>query len=62
MDRGFKIVREGASFTVEGFFQHGKTQRFRSASGFKSEAEARQWAHSQQVKEMDQAAETDAQN
>ena len=56
-EQDYKIIKEGpASYMVEGFFRNGAMQRFRSASGFKTEADARQWAYDQQAKD-DGAAE-----
>ena len=44
MEPGYKIRREGAaSYSVEAFFRYGPVQRFSAMSGFKTEAEARQW-------------------
>jgi hypothetical protein len=51
---GYKVVRYGpGSFAVEGFPGSGNTQRFRSASGFRTEAEARQWVYDQQIKDAE---------
>lgn len=54
MAEGYRIIREGpGSFSVEGFFRRNGEQRFSAASGFKSEAEARQWVYNQQAKDRE---------
>jgi hypothetical protein len=50
MEPGYKIRREGAaSYSVEAFFRYGPVQRFSAMSGFKTEAEARQWVCDQRA-------------
>jgi hypothetical protein len=45
---GYRIIQDGPeSFSVEGFFRQGGSQRFRSAKEFPSEAAARQWVYDQ---------------
>ena len=58
MGGGYKIIRQGATFSVEGFFRNGNTQRFSAASGFKTEAEARAWVYEQQAKNSERNGET----
>ena len=56
MPEGYRIIRDGPnSFSVEGFFRRNGQQRFSSASGFKSEADARQWVYDQQAKDREEA-------
>jgi hypothetical protein len=51
-EQGYKIVQAGpSSYSVEGFFRDGNVQRLRSASRFRTEADARQWIYDQQIKE-----------
>ena len=48
MADGYRIIQDGPeSFSVEGFFRQGGSQRFRSAKEFPSEAAARQWVYDQ---------------
>jgi hypothetical protein len=52
MTHGYQIIRDGPdSFSIEGFFNSGGEQRFISANGFKTEAEARKWVYNQQANE-----------
>jgi hypothetical protein len=52
MKQGYKVIQASpASYTVEGFFRKGPSQRFRSVNGSKTAAEARQWVYDQQAKD-----------
>lgn len=56
MDKGFRIIRDPwGNFSAEGFFPRDGMQWFKSATGFKSEAEARQWVYDQQAKDREEA-------
>jgi hypothetical protein len=49
---GYRIIQNGPdSFLVEGYFRRDGQQQFVSASGFKTETEARKWVYEQQVRE-----------
>lgn len=56
MANGYQIIRDGPdSFLVEGFFRCDGEQRFTSANGFKTEAEARKWIYNRQANEWRRA-------
>lgn len=50
-EQGYKIVQVGpSSYSVEGFVRDGNTQRLRSVSGLRSEADARQWVYDHKLR------------
>ena len=52
MTDGYRIIQNGPdSFSVEGLFRRDGEQRFTSASGFKTEADALKWVYNRQAKE-----------
>jgi hypothetical protein len=47
----YQIIQNGPdSFLVEGYFRRDGQQQFVSASGFRTETEARKWVYEQQTR------------